>query len=132
MDVNHIFRPNDSIIVPHSFQPNIKSASFQIVTAKDSAHFQLEPYPMQQTNPHDSSAFDWQPRTRLVVGAGCLARVGELAAELGRRALVVTDHLVGLVRTSMPAAAAQKPAPKAAAKPAAKASQAKPAPTKAQ
>ncbi len=91
MDVNHIFRPNDSIIVPRSFQPNIKCASFQIVTAKDSAHFQLEPYPMQQTNPHDSSAFDWQPRTRLVVGAGCLARVGELATELGRRALVVTD-----------------------------------------
>ncbi len=46
---------------------------------------------MQQTNPHDSSAFDWQLRTRLVAGAGSLAHVGELAAELGRRALVVTD-----------------------------------------
>ena len=50
-------------------------------------------------------------------------------AQTMERALVVTDHLVGVVRTSMPAA---KPAPKAAAKPAAKASQAKPAPVKTQ
>ena len=39
-------------------------------------------------------------------------------AQTMERALVVTDHLVGVVRTSMPAAAAAKPAPKAAAKPA--------------
>ena len=40
----------------------------------------------------DPTAFDWQPRTRLIVGAGTLARLGELAVELGgRRALVVTD-----------------------------------------
>ncbi len=50
-------------------------------------------------------------------------------AQTMERALVVTDHLVGVVRTSMPAA---KPEPKAVAKPAAKASQAKPAPAKAQ
>ncbi len=42
---------------------------------------------------HDPAAFDWQPRTRLVVGAGTLERVGELAASLGgKRALVVTDR----------------------------------------
>ena len=36
--------------------------------------------------------FDWQPRTRLVYGAGALARLGELAAGLGlRRVLIVTD-----------------------------------------
>jgi protein dithiol oxidoreductase (disulfide-forming) len=51
-------------------------------------------------------------------------------AQTMERALLVTDHLVGLVRTSMPAAPVAKPAPKAAAKPAAKASQAKPAPAK--
>ncbi len=35
--------------------------------------------------------FDLEPRTRLVFGAGCAARVGELARELGaRRALLVT------------------------------------------
>jgi len=39
-----------------------------------------------------SGAFDCQPRTRLVFGAGCVARAGELARELGaRRVLVVTD-----------------------------------------
>ena len=44
------------------------------------------------TSPHDSSAFDWQARTRLVVGSNSLARLGELAAQLGgKRALVVTD-----------------------------------------
>lgn len=38
-------------------------------------------------------AFDWQPRTRLIYGAGSLARVGELAAGLGvRRVLLVTDR----------------------------------------
>jgi alcohol dehydrogenase len=42
--------------------------------------------------PTDPTAFDWQPRTRLVVGAGTLSKVGTLAAELGgTRALVVTD-----------------------------------------
>jgi alcohol dehydrogenase len=41
---------------------------------------------------HPLSAFDWQPRTRLVFGPGMLASVGDLAAELGaRRVLVVTD-----------------------------------------
>ncbi len=40
--------------------------------------------------------FDHQPRTRLVFGAGKVDQIGELAAELGsRRVLVVTDH--GLV-----------------------------------
>ena len=38
------------------------------------------------------SAFDWHPRTRLVFGPGILSQVGELAAEIGaRRVLVVTD-----------------------------------------
>ncbi len=37
-------------------------------------------------------AFDYQPRTRVVFGAGVLSRVGELARELGgTRVLVVTD-----------------------------------------
>jgi alcohol dehydrogenase len=37
-------------------------------------------------------AFDWQARTRLIFGPGSLARVGELAVELGaRRVLLVTD-----------------------------------------
>ena len=41
--------------------------------------------------------FDFVPRTRLVFGAGTVARVGELAAELGgRRVLLVTDP--GLVK----------------------------------
>jgi alcohol dehydrogenase len=40
----------------------------------------------------DTLAFDWQPRTRLVFGAGEVARVGDLARELGgRRVLLVTD-----------------------------------------
>jgi protein dithiol oxidoreductase (disulfide-forming) len=54
-------------------------------------------------------------------------------AQTMERALVVTDYLVGVARTSMPATKpAAKPVPQAAAKPAAKASQAKPAPAKAQ
>lgn len=53
-------------------------------------------------------------------------------AQTMERALVVAGHLVGVVRTSMPAAAAAKPAPSAAPKSAAKASQPKPAPAKAQ
>ncbi len=36
--------------------------------------------------------FDWHPRTRLVFGAGSLARIGHLAQEIGgRNVLVVTD-----------------------------------------
>jgi alcohol dehydrogenase len=43
-----------------------------------------------------TQSFDWQPRTRLVVGAGEVARVGALARELGaHRVLLVTD--AGLV-----------------------------------
>ena len=42
-------------------------------------------------------SFDYQPRTRLIYGAGTLARVGELAKEYGgKRALVVSDP--GIVR----------------------------------
>ena len=44
-------------------------------------------------NPTDPLAFDHQPRTRLVFGAGTLARLGELARDLGgRRTLLVTDR----------------------------------------
>ena len=64
--------------------------------------------------------------------AGKFYTSGSVAQSM-ERALVVTDHLVGIVRAAMPAA---KPAPKAAVPaavtPAAKASQAKPAATKAQ
>jgi alcohol dehydrogenase len=41
-------------------------------------------------------SFDWQPRTRLIYGAGTVERVGELARELGCRPLLVTDP--GLVK----------------------------------
>lgn len=42
---------------------------------------------------HLTGAFDWQARTRLVFGPGVLARLGELAAGLGaRRVLLVTDR----------------------------------------
>jgi alcohol dehydrogenase len=45
------------------------------------------------TSVHPPTAFDWQSRTRIVFGPGVLARVGELAAELGgRRVLLVTDR----------------------------------------
>jgi alcohol dehydrogenase len=37
------------------------------------------------------AAFDHTPRTRVVFGSGALARLGELARDLGRRALLVTD-----------------------------------------
>jgi alcohol dehydrogenase len=37
------------------------------------------------------SAFDFDPRTRVIYGAGTLARLGELGAELGSRVLLVTD-----------------------------------------
>ncbi len=37
--------------------------------------------------------FDFQPRTRVVFGAGAIERLGQLASELGfRRTLVVADH----------------------------------------
>ena len=40
--------------------------------------------------------FDFQPRTRVIFGAGSLSRLGEVARDLGfRRALLVADH--GLV-----------------------------------
>lgn len=35
--------------------------------------------------------FDHQPRTRLIFGNGTLSRVGELARDLGQRALIVSD-----------------------------------------
>src|SRR5687767_5720393 len=41
---------------------------------------------------HPLAAFDWQSRTRLIFGPGSLSRLGELAAELGgKRVLLVTD-----------------------------------------
>ena len=44
-------------------------------------------------NPTDPLAFDHQPRTRLVFGAGTLVRLGGLARDLGgRRTLLVTDR----------------------------------------
>ncbi len=43
-------------------------------------------------SPSTLGAFDLQPRTRFVFGAGTLARVGEIAREIGAmRALLVTD-----------------------------------------
>jgi alcohol dehydrogenase len=45
---------------------------------------------MNETN--SSETFDWQPRPRLVFGAGEVGRVGDLARELGgNRVLLVTD-----------------------------------------
>lgn len=53
--------------------------------------------PTPTSNKLPALAFDHQPRTRLVFDAGALARLGELARELGaRRVLVVTDP--GIVR----------------------------------
>ena len=50
------------------------------------------------------SHFDFQPRTRLIFGAGSLERVGALAAELGsKRALLVTDK--GIAAAGHPACA---------------------------
>ncbi len=52
----------------------------------------------------DLGAFDFQPRTRMVFGPGCLARLGELAASLGgTRALIVTDK--GIANAGYPARA---------------------------
>lgn len=40
-----------------------------------------------------TAAFDYQPRTRIIFGAGSIDRTGELSAELGaRKVLVVTDR----------------------------------------
>jgi alcohol dehydrogenase len=50
------------------------------------------------------TAFDFQPRTRVIFGAGALARVGGLAKELGfRRTLLVAD--AGVVQAGYVAAA---------------------------
>jgi len=52
----------------------------------------------------DLAAFDYQPRTRLIFGAGTLSRVGELARDLGaKRVLVVTDP--GIAKAGYPARA---------------------------
>jgi alcohol dehydrogenase len=49
-------------------------------------------------------SFDFQPRTRVIFGAGAVARIGELARELGfRRTLLVADG--GLVQAGYVAAA---------------------------
>ena len=37
------------------------------------------------------AAFDWHPRTRIVFEPGSLSQAGELAMELGKRAILVTD-----------------------------------------
>ncbi len=50
------------------------------------------------------TAFEYHPRTRLIFGAGCLDRLGELARELGaRKVLLVTDP--GLTAAGHPARA---------------------------
>lgn len=50
------------------------------------------PAGLQEESPTPLAAFDYQPRTRIVFGAGVLERVGELTRELGaRRVLLVTD-----------------------------------------
>jgi len=38
------------------------------------------------------TGFDFDPRTRVVFGAGVMSRLGELTLEFGRRALLVTDR----------------------------------------
>jgi len=49
-----------------------------------------------QVHSHHLASFDHQPRTRLIFGVDSVARVGELAREIGaRKVLLVTDH--GLV-----------------------------------
>ena len=50
------------------------------------------PVALQQDGTSILSAFDYQPRTRLVFGVGCIERVGELTRELGcKKVLLVTD-----------------------------------------
>jgi len=49
-------------------------------------------YPRMTLSPQLAAAFDSQSRTRIIFGAGTVARLGVLARELGmRRALLVTD-----------------------------------------
>ncbi|MCU0789221.1 MAG: iron-containing alcohol dehydrogenase [Verrucomicrobia bacterium] len=51
-----------------------------------------EPRESDHMTPFGAPMFDWQPRPRLVFGAGQVERAGELARELGgRRVLLVTD-----------------------------------------
>ena len=53
--------------------------------------------PDHDVTPSGLRAFEFQSRTRVVQGAGCVERVGELARELGaRHALLVTD--AGIVK----------------------------------
>lgn len=63
-------------------------------------HFATSPCGSIRSDMQDlkgSNGFDFQPRTRVVFGAGVAARLGELAADLGaRRVLLVTD--AGVVR----------------------------------
>jgi alcohol dehydrogenase class IV len=64
-------------------------------------HFPCAPLPSRLLG-----AFDHQPRTRLIFGAGSLARVGEMAREIcGRRTLLVTDK--GIVAAGHAARAVQ-------------------------
>ena len=67
--------------------------------------------PDQNVPPSDLRAFDFQSRTRVVQGAGCVERVGELARALGaRHTLLVTDagivaaghaaHVIGFLETA--------------------------------
>src|SRR6201988_995997 len=50
------------------------------------------------------TAFDYQPRTRIVYGAGSLRRLGDLSRELGfRRSLLVADR--GMLQAGYVAAA---------------------------
>src|SRR5437867_4066522 len=64
-------------------------------------HFPSAPLPSRLLG-----AFDHQPRTRLIFGAGSLARVGELAREIGgRHTLLVTDK--GIVGAGHAARAVQ-------------------------
>jgi alcohol dehydrogenase len=53
----------------------------------------MQPYPHHSPNALSLlAAFDYQPRTRVVFGEGAVARVGDLAKEIGAtRALLVTD-----------------------------------------
>ncbi len=37
------------------------------------------------------AAFDFDPRTRVIYGAGVLSRLGELSQSFGKRAFLVTD-----------------------------------------
>ena len=55
----------------------------------------------RKTNNGAAPVFDFQPRTRVVFGAGVLSRLGELCLELGaKRVLLVTDN--GLEKVGHP------------------------------